>query len=644
MNPLIPMLTMSGNPGKEDLTRAMQGLYDHGIRQVLLYPRSGCRIPYMSEEWRIACGTCLDFAAAHGMKIWLYDEFNWPSGSCGGRVTEGHPEFLARRIRLTGDGYFLETVSPGGADPDGNEGHSLFCTDILNPAAVDRFIALTHEVYAAWFGHLFGTTIAGIFTDEPSYIYYAKAGKEKERAQHCTKADALPYYDGLFEDYRRRFGTDFSSDITAAPQAIAARVFRLCGERFREVFLGRIAAWCHAHGLIMTGHLLEDSNLPGAVRCSGNPLKTLSAIAMPGGDEIENRPCPGAGLVFALLAYCRKKGVRDTMAELFALGPCSLSYARRRQMLWIAAAYGVNHYFTAVSHLSLDGNSIKREFFNDFSASCPDFAGADLLGADAAEAAVYAEKVPFSDVSVKYPYSAALDGVADGGDEHCRRHFEGLLGELIDEDDTPDTRFCFSVSPDGITESRTGATYTDAAEAVGHLLPLVRRPVYVTGPDGRTVTDLLMRTYRDGSYILVDRSVDFHAERDLLLHRDGGTVSIRMPGVGVLADRAVPPPVGRPIPIHDLTAVFPTDNVLRAAFFASSAFSLHCDTSTVIRGHLRHDGGTMTLDGRPLLPAAVDNLLPTSMAGMYGMTEPVALSAGNHTFAVTVRISPACPP
>lgn len=641
MNPLIPMLTMSGNPKKEELTRAMQGLYDHGIRQVLLYPRSGCEIPYMSDAWRAACGTCIDFAAAHGMKIWLYDEFNWPSGSCGGRVTEGHPEFLAKRIRLTEDGYVLETASPGSAVYVGNEKRSLFCTDILNPAAVDRFIALTHEVYATWFGHLFGTTIAGIFSDEPSYIYYAKEGKEEGRAKHCTKKGTFPYYNGLFDDYRRRFGTDFRADITADPQALGARIFRLCGERFRTVFLGRIAAWCAAHGLVMTGHLLEDANPPGAVRCSGNPLKTLSAITMPGCDEIDNRQYPAGDLVFSLLGYRRKKGARDTMAELYALGPCSLPYARRRQMLWTAAAYGVNHYFVAVSHLSLDGNYIKRNYFHDFSASCPDFCGADALGEDAAEAAAYAEKVPFAEVSVRYPYSATLAGFSNGGDECCRRYFEGLLGELIahevpweliDEDDAPDTPFCFSINRDGIAESRTGAIYVDAAEAVGHILPLVKRPVYVTDPDGAEVTDLLVRTYRDGSYLLVDRSMALHGERELLLHREGRATAIRMPASGVLTDRTAQPQDGRTtIPTGDLTALFPTDNVLRAAFFASPTFSFHCDTPTVVRLHIRQDVKAVTLDGQPLSSGAPDDLLPPSAAGMYGMTEGIPLSAGHHT-------------
>lgn len=33
-----------------------------------------------------------------GMQIWLYDEYNWPSGGAGGRVTDGHPEYYPRGL------------------------------------------------------------------------------------------------------------------------------------------------------------------------------------------------------------------------------------------------------------------------------------------------------------------------------------------------------------------------------------------------------------------------------------------------------------------------------------------------------------------------------------------------------------------
>ena len=40
----------------------------------------------------------LDEARRLRMQIWLYDEYNWPSGGAGGRVTDGHPELYPRGL------------------------------------------------------------------------------------------------------------------------------------------------------------------------------------------------------------------------------------------------------------------------------------------------------------------------------------------------------------------------------------------------------------------------------------------------------------------------------------------------------------------------------------------------------------------
>ena len=67
--------------------------------------------------------------------------------------------------------------------------------DILNPAAVRRFIDLTHERYAATVGEFFGNTIPGIFTDET-----ALGG--------MVGGDAVPWTRELLEGLTERMGRD----------------------------------------------------------------------------------------------------------------------------------------------------------------------------------------------------------------------------------------------------------------------------------------------------------------------------------------------------------------------------------------------------------------------------------------------------
>jgi hypothetical protein len=45
--------------------------------------------------------TCVEYAESKKMLACLYDEDRWPSGTAGGKVTQEHPEFKQKHIKLT---------------------------------------------------------------------------------------------------------------------------------------------------------------------------------------------------------------------------------------------------------------------------------------------------------------------------------------------------------------------------------------------------------------------------------------------------------------------------------------------------------------------------------------------------------------
>ena len=128
-----------------------------------------------------------------------------------------------------------------------------FDSDMLNPEATKCFIWLTHEKYYQWFGEYFGNVIAGIFTDEPSFIYTANS------------AGVYPYYDGVCEDYAAACGGDLKADICAYEQGDNTTHFpgefrKLISKRFKMAYIDPIAQWCREHGLPLTGHTLNDED------------------------------------------------------------------------------------------------------------------------------------------------------------------------------------------------------------------------------------------------------------------------------------------------------------------------------------------------------------------------------------------------
>ena len=85
--PLIPMVAITGDPTKEEIFSYLEALRQNGMDQVLLYPRSGCEVPYLTEAWFATIGEFLEAAQQLEMAVWLYDDFNWPSGHAAGKVT-----------------------------------------------------------------------------------------------------------------------------------------------------------------------------------------------------------------------------------------------------------------------------------------------------------------------------------------------------------------------------------------------------------------------------------------------------------------------------------------------------------------------------------------------------------------------------
>ena len=173
---LILMLAVTGKPTKAQIEKTLKDIKAVSIFQVMLYPRSGCELRYMETEWFDTIGHFLACAERLNMKIWLYDDFNWPSGQCKGLVTK-HNAFLLKSISVIGDS--AGSIHKGAKSGDFFD-YGRF-PDLFSFETVKFFIENTHEQYYKHFKQYFGTVIKGIFTDEPSVSYA------------CSDQD-IPYY------------------------------------------------------------------------------------------------------------------------------------------------------------------------------------------------------------------------------------------------------------------------------------------------------------------------------------------------------------------------------------------------------------------------------------------------------------------
>ena len=501
-NPLIPMGALTGRPDRAQIHAVLSRYREAGIEQYLIYPRSGCELDYLSEEFLDTVEVICEEAEALGFRaLWLYDEFNWPSGNCAGQVPRSNPVFAARHLCAIREGGSIRVEVR--CNPD--------YTDLMNPSAVDCFLALTHERYYARLKRWFGTLIQGIFTDEPEIGHFGPA------PEGCCFR--MGYYDGLEEDYRKLTGGDLKQDLAAGlrgdPDYYPVVCAPLLAKRFRTCFIDRVQNWCQAHGIVLTGHLMNESLPLQARKSNGRILTALDGMGLPGMDDIRCLADPG-GLDF--LTYGTVQHAIDQrrvggLAELYATCPTDISFARLTQMLFLAAAFGIDHYVLAVAAMDPRGNAVKQQYYNSFASDIPQLAAFPAWAKVARRAAFLATRPRKYDVGVRYGDNAP--GLPSLLRDLTAHQFSWRL--LAPEEPIPeDLPFVFAIGATGVTEERTNSRALNFSAMHLRLSERISPAEEIRCADGTPTHEVFLRRYQDGGLLVANLAGrDLH----LILHR-----------------------------------------------------------------------------------------------------------------------------
>ncbi len=609
INPLIPMLAITGRPTQSEIVHIVDRYADCGFEQLMLYPRDGCELSYLTDEWFDVIEAFIIAGKKHSMNFWLYDEYNYPSGGCKGRVMAENSDFCLKYIKA-------EFVN-GKYEPKliKNEKYP----DILNPVAMDFFIEITHKKYEEKFKKYFGKEIRGIFTDEPSFYY------------GVWEADELPYYREMPEDYLSATGRDFGDDYNdyysqkGAPDFLRD-CYRLLSHRMYASFTQKISAWCSRNNLYMTGHLMNDALPTGAVQSNGNLLKQLSGFSLPAVDDIFSNSLSRSLLSsFSVIQYASydKDGAG---AELFALGPCDISFSKMCMMLWYASLFGVNHYFLAIAHLDVRGNAYRKFYFNNFSPDNPCSFAYGQFGEEAKKAAIFARKEYTPEVYVRYPSDAAsYELFAD-------RSIDKRFGELLEAlkrnqlqymllgDEADSEKPIIEVTGNGF--SLNGTDYAD----VQSLLSNFSNKNLYTLPDGTLTDDIMVRVYADGTCVILNLT-----ERVINLKNTGGREIILEP-YAVKIEGNKEEKYRCLLQTNPEEILFPENNIVAATFDEEGVyeFDLAEDLEVIIALRNYPEDVIIWLDEKPLNACNKSNLLPAGFNGLYKQTQNTVLERGRH--------------
>ena len=271
-----------------------------------------------------------------------------------GRILSGDT-LTGEILDLTGqvtDGYLTADIPEGtwrifvtfsttafGALPD--------YINYIEEDSVRVLIDEVHEKHYARYKDLFGTVIAGFFSDEPGY-YNTEIFDE---SNYIGQRMPLPWGNELAELLKNEYGDSlyrelpylFARDRDGAHRDVRVAYMDAVTYLFGKNFTLQIGDWCRAHGVQYIGHVVEDNC--GYMRMGsgvGHYFRAMEGQDMAGIDNIGYQLMPGNDMA------CRHTGVQDIDPEFFhfALGKLGASAAaldpkkRGRLMCENFGAYG----------------------------------------------------------------------------------------------------------------------------------------------------------------------------------------------------------------------------------------------------------------------------------------------------------------
>ena len=420
----------NGDMRPDEMERQLRAMKEAGINSVVFHPRSGIGGEfghgemeyYLSETYFDRVKSALEICRRLGLKVILYDEYNWPSGQAGGRVMKGgmvgtrkvppNPEYIAKHLamvevqvgaenhgerswkvpsgKLIGviaaqadkDGlvrstfrnltseakegnlkwrvpegnwrllFFMQRDSPPSEGPGTTAEVSPCCPDLMNPAAIDKFISVTHGEYYRRFPEYFGSTITGAFTDEPGFLNNRIDG---------VFANTVPWTEALPEFFERKKGYSLIDSLplvwvgeSEENAKVRNDFWDALSTLYMENYFGKIHDWCQAHHIESIGHVLEDTLRFHRTFEGGDYFKTMRYMSRGGVDQIGQRRF---GLINPKLASSAAQlfGVPHALSETFGAYGWGLTLEQMKAVINWHATSGIDTEILHAFYYSVEG-------------------------------------------------------------------------------------------------------------------------------------------------------------------------------------------------------------------------------------------------------------------------------------------------
>lgn len=382
---------------RNELLRQIDIFKEMGYGGYHMHVRTGMSTTYLSDEFMALIEACVKHGKEKEMLSWLYDEDRWPSGAAGGYVTR-NDAFRQRRLEFAhnvdtfkGDQKTViarfdvildenQRLKSYKLLKDGETAVGMTWTanvllelkkawfnnqsyvDTLNPKAIERFIEVTHEKYAEKVGDEFGKSVPAIFTDEPQFVPKLTLPYPK-----VNGSVMIPWTDDLEDTYKAAYGESLIEHLPELFWELPDGKISLTryhyhdhvAERFASAFADTCGKWCQDHGILLTGHMMDEPTLHSQTRALGEAMRSYRSFGLPGIDMLCN------SFEFTTAKQCQSAvhqyGKLGMLSELDGVTGWDFDFRGHKLHGDWQAALGVTVRVPHLAWVSMKGNA-KRDY------------------------------------------------------------------------------------------------------------------------------------------------------------------------------------------------------------------------------------------------------------------------------------------
>jgi hypothetical protein len=368
----VPLWFWNDKLEKEELIRQLEMQTEIGVKSTNPHARTnngqGYIGGYLDDEWFESIQTVIDYKVDNQETMWLYDEIDWPAGTCNRTITEleqyreqyitieknivkANQEFRAQLYDLGGkskaqikQGESLEEFAFNIAVYDGEDGKKypieqflsferfgpefilllpkdaiVYIAKIrmdiygnggenqvnyLNNHATEAFLKSTYDLYYERFKENFGSVITSVFNDE-TRLCNPMPWTQSFRSEFM----AIKKYD-ILQHVHELVRT------TVDAGRIRCDYYDVVATLYQKNYFGTLHNWCKEHNIKLYAHLLGEETLYGHVRYSGDYLRQNRFLDIPGADHL-GKGIGSLNIKFTS-AGAHSYGKKRTAVEVFA--------------------------------------------------------------------------------------------------------------------------------------------------------------------------------------------------------------------------------------------------------------------------------------------------------------------------------------